>query len=149
MIGAWVTPATCASRNQTACVGIARDPLNGAGRAFGLHPVKAEQVVEILAGEGDRVGRPCAFQAAADGILRIALSQLFFQPRPCCSIGAAVGSGPTQFFGAWAPCAFPKVCPPAIRATVSSSSIAMRAKVSRVSLAAAKGSGVPHSALRD
>src|SRR5690606_17306196 len=45
--------------------------------------------------------------------------QLFFQPSPCCSIGAASGSGPTYSFGDAAPWVFPKVCPPAISATVS------------------------------
>ena len=42
-----------------------------------------------------------------------------------------------------APWVLPKVWPPAISATVSSSFIAMRAKVSRMSLAAATGSGLP------
>ncbi len=64
------------------------------------------------------------------------------QPRPCCSIGAASGSGPTLSAGP-APWVLPKVCPPAIRATVSSSFIAMRRNVSRMSRAAAIGSGVP------
>lgn len=64
------------------------------------------------------------------------------QPRPRRSIGAASGSGPTASAGP-APCVLPKVWPPAIRATVSSSFIAMRRKVSRMSRAAAIGSGVP------
>ena len=42
-----------------------------------------------------------------------------------------------------APCVLPKVWPPAISATVSSSFIAMRLNVSRISLAAAIGSGLP------
>ena len=42
-----------------------------------------------------------------------------------------------------APCIVPKVWPPAVSATVSSSSIAMRAKVSRMSRAEASGSGLP------
>ena len=42
-----------------------------------------------------------------------------------------------------APWVLPKVWPPAISATVSSSSIAMRAKVSRMSRAEASGSGLP------
>ncbi len=46
--------------------------------------------------------------------------KLFFQPRPISSSGAASGSGPTSF-GSPAPCALPKVCPPATSATVSSS----------------------------
>ncbi len=59
------------------------------------------------------------------------------QPRPCCSSGAASGSGPTYLSGSAAPCVLPKVWPPAISATVSSSFIAMRANVSRMSTAAA------------
>ena len=55
---------------------------------------------------------------------------------------APSGSGPTNF-GSPAPWVFPKVCPPAVSATVSSSFIAMRAKVSRMSRAEASGSGLP------
>ena len=69
--------------------------------------------------------------------------KLFFQPRPCSSIAAAAGSGPTYSFGSAAPCVLPKVCPPAISATVSSSFIAIRANVSRMSRAEASGSGFP------
>ena len=50
---------------------------------------------------------------------------------------------PTYCAGLAAPCVLPNVCPPAISATVSSSFIAMRAKVSRMSRAAAIGSGLP------
>ena len=64
------------------------------------------------------------------------------QPRPCSSIGAPSGSGPTSV-GSPAPCALPKVWPPATSATVSSSFIAMRAKVSRTSRPEATGSGLP------
>ena len=67
------------------------------------------------------------------------LPKLLFQPRPCASSGAPSGSGPLCDSGA-APCALPKVWPPAISATISSSSIAMRPKVARMSLAAATGS---------
>ncbi|MOA25654.1 hypothetical protein D3C78_1463930 [compost metagenome] len=66
----------------------------------------------------------------------------FFQPRPCSSTPVAAGSAPS-LLAEWAPWALPKVWPPAIRATVSSSFMAMRAKVSRMSLAEASGSGVP------
>ena len=68
--------------------------------------------------------------------------KLFFQPRPCSSRPAASGSGPTWDAGP-APWVLPKVWPPAISATVSSSFIAMRPKVSRMSCAAATGSGLP------
>jgi hypothetical protein len=67
---------------------------------------------------------------------------LFFQPRPCCSIGAASGSGP-MWSGLTAPCVLPNVWPPTISASVSSSFIAMRLNVSRMSFAAASGSGSP------
>ncbi len=68
--------------------------------------------------------------------------QLFFQPKPCASMGAASGSGPTQS-GLTAPWHLPNVWPPMMRATVSSSFIAIRLKVSRMSRAAASGSGLP------
>ena len=71
------------------------------------------------------------------------LPKLPFQPRPCASSGAASGSGPTYSSGSAAPCVLPNVWPPAISATVSSSFIAMRANVSRMSTAAASGSGLP------
>ena len=71
------------------------------------------------------------------------LPKLFFQPRPCSSIGAPSGSGPTYCSGSAAPWVLPKVCPPAISATVSSSFIAIRANVSRMSRAEPSASGTP------
>ncbi len=71
------------------------------------------------------------------------LPKEFFQPRPCSSRGAPSGSGPTYGSGLAAPWVLPKVWPPAMSATVSSSFIAIRAKVSRMSRAAAIGSGCP------
>ncbi len=70
------------------------------------------------------------------------LSNLFVHPRPNSSIEAPSGSAPIKA-GSPAPCALPNVCPPATRATVSSSFIAIRAKVSRTSLPDATGSGFP------
>ena len=58
-------------------------------------------------------------------------------------IGAASGSGPTFSSESPAPCVLPKVWPPAMSATVSSSFMAIRANVSRMSRAAASGSGLP------
>ena len=74
--------------------------------------------------------------------LPLPLPKLLFQPSPCSSIGAASGSGPTSAASP-APWHLPKVCPPATSATVSSSFIAMRAKVSRTSRPDATGSGLP------
>ena len=65
-----------------------------------------------------------------------------FHPNPCSSRPAASGSLPTWEAGP-APCVLPNECPPAIRATVSSSFIPIRPNVSRISLAAASGSGLP------
>jgi hypothetical protein len=67
---------------------------------------------------------------------------LLCQPKPCASSSLASGSLAT-FSADAAPCVLPKLWPPAISATVSSSSIAIRPKVSRMSFAAAIGSGLP------
>ena len=64
------------------------------------------------------------------------------QPRPCSSMGAPSGSGPTWSAGP-APCVLPNEWPPAMSATVSSSFIAIRRNVSRMSRAEASGSGLP------
>ena len=48
-----------------------------------------------------------------------------FQPKPCASMSLASGF-PPKFDAGPAPCVLPKLCPPAINATVSSSFIAMR-----------------------
>src|SRR5664280_2512548 len=69
--------------------------------------------------------------------------KLFLQPRPMSWRGAASGSGPTYSLGSAAPWVLPNVWPPAMSATVSSSFIAMRAKVSRMSRAAASALGLP------
>ena len=69
--------------------------------------------------------------------------KLFFQPRPISSSGAPSGSLPTYSSGSAAPWVLPNVWPPAISATVSSSFIAIRSNVSRMSRAAAIGSGLP------
>ncbi|MNE31611.1 hypothetical protein D3C80_1251880 [compost metagenome] len=74
--------------------------------------------------------------------LPLPVPKLLCQPRPCSSRPALSGSSPTCDAGP-APWVLPKVWPPAISATVSSSFIAMRAKVSRMSRAAATGSGLP------
>ena len=53
------------------------------------------------------------------------------------------GSAPTYLSGSAAPCALPKVCPPATKATVSSSFIAILPKVILISCADFKGFGSP------
>ena len=64
------------------------------------------------------------------------------QPRPMPWTGQPSGSGPTRS-GSPAPWALPKVWPPAMSATVSSSFMAMRRNVSRMSMAALAGSALP------
>ena len=68
---------------------------------------------------------------------------VFFQPVLISSIEAPWGSTPTYLLGSAAPCAFPKVWPPATRATVSSSFIAILPNVSLISCADFNGSGSP------
>ena len=70
-----------------------------------------------------------------------------FQPMPWCSTGQPSGSGPTRS-GSPAPWVLPKVWPPAMSATVSSSFIAIRAKVSRMSRADLERVGLAVGALR-
>ena len=74
--------------------------------------------------------------------LPLPVPKLLFQPMPMLCTGQPSGSGPTRS-GSPAPWVLPKVWPPAIRATVSSSSIAIRRKVSRMSMAAETGSALP------
>ena len=57
--------------------------------------------------------------------------------------GGGLGLGADVPSGSAAPWVLPNVWPPAISATVSSSFIAMRPNVSRMSRAAASGSGLP------
>ena len=70
------------------------------------------------------------------------LSWPLCQPRPCWAMSAPSGSAPT-FEASPAPWHLPNVWPPAVSATVSSSFIAMRAKVMRMSRADLSGSGSP------
>ena len=67
----------------------------------------------------------------------------FFQPSPIWWMGAPSGSRPTYSPGSAAPWVLPKVWPPAVRATVSSSFIAICPNVSRMWRAEARGSGLP------
>jgi len=75
--------------------------------------------------------------------LPLPVPKLFFQPRPMSCRRAPSGSGPMYLLGSAAPWVLPNVWPPAISATVSSSFIAIRANVSRMSRAEASALGVP------
>ena len=75
------------------------------------------------------------------------LSKVLRQPSPCSAMSAPSGSAPTRAASP-APWHLPKVWPPAVRATVSSSFMAMRAKVSRMSRPDASGIGLSVRAFR-
>ena len=122
---------------------VLRRPLMRAGRALGQFPLVAEQVLEeVVAPLGRRRG-PGAFEAAGDrvdpragAVLARPAEALLLDARAFRLRADVASRSP-------APCVLPKVWPPAISATVSSSFIAMRAKVSRMSRAEASGSGLP------
>ena len=57
-------------------VRVARHPLRGTTRALRLHPVEAQQVVEVLRSPLRGRRRPRAFQAASHGIAGVALAAL-------------------------------------------------------------------------
>ena len=130
-------------RHRAGARPVLRLPLMRAGRALRQLPVVAEQVLEEVVAPLRRRGGPGDFQAAGDGVAAQARAEAA-RPAEALRLDAsqASGSAPLCDSGA-APWALPKVWPPAISATVSSSFIAMRVKVSRMSLAAATGSGLP------
>ena len=82
-----------------------------------------------------RCRRPCALESARDRCDAVAAAEAeFFQPKTLLRDASRLRApGPTYCDGSAAPCTLPNVCPPAMSATVSSSSIAMRANVSRMS----------------
>ena len=122
---------------------VLRLPLLRASRTRGQLPLVLEEVLEeVVAPLGRRRG-PGDLETARDGVgsrcrFRSCSSSRNPAPRGC----RPPVRGPTWVAGP-APWVLPNVCPPAMSATVSSSFIAMRRNVSRMSLAAATGSGLP------
>src|SRR5215472_11045306 len=109
-------------RARYGCLAILGLPLFRSRRTGCQFPLVFEQILEKqVAPLGWRL-RPDDFRTAGDGI--------------------GSGAGPTSD-GSPAPWVLPKLWPPAISATVSSSFMAMRKNVSRISFAAATGSGLP------
>jgi hypothetical protein len=118
-------------------------PLNGAGRAAGLLPLVVEQVAQIQHGPARRRRGPGAFQAAADGVLGVALAAACW-PSPALLLdGRGGGLGAHALVGLAGAVGLAEGVPPAIRATVSSSFMAMRPKATRICSAEASGSGLP------
>jgi hypothetical protein len=109
---------------------IFRRPLMRTRRTLGQFPFEVEQIIEKVVTPLGRCLGPNNFQAAADGVSTKAFSE-FILPAEALQFD----------FGAFRLGA--DVVPPAISATVSSSFMAMRLNVSRMSLAAATGSGFP------
>ena len=112
------------------------------GRALRQFPFVAEQVLEEVVAPLRGRGGPGDFQAAGDRVGAFARAEAVLPAEALLLEAGRFGLGPTCDAGP-APWVLPKVWPPAMSATVSSSFIAMRPKVSRMSLAAAIGSGLP------
>ena len=114
-----------------------------AGRALGELPLVAEQVLEEVVVPLRRVGGPDDLQPAGDGVVTLAGAEGVLPAQALLFDRRAFGLATDVLVASAAPWVLPKVCPPAMSATVSSSFMAMRANVSRMSRAAATGSGLP------
>ena len=117
-------------------------PLMRAGRALDQLPLVLEQHLQIAHVPLGRVRLPGALDAAADRVAALAAAEAALPAEALLLDGGGLGlrTDMRRIAGA---VALPKVCPPATRATVSSSFMAMRAKVSRTSRPEATGSGLP------
>jgi len=126
-------PATYRARATLRC------SLMRAGRALG-------QFIHSRTGSGRNCcstcggGGPGDFQTAGDRVTALPVPKLLSSPGPALDAGRFRSSPHVLFAGA---VGFAEGVAPANERTVSSSFIAMRAKVSRISLAAATGSGLP------
>ena len=119
-------------------------PLLGAGRALGELPLVAEQGLEEAVVPLRRRRRPGDLEAAGDRVAALAAAEACSSsPGPAARAGRPPAPGRRSRRRAPAPWVLPKVWPPAMSATVSSSFIAIRRNVSRMSRAAASGSGLP------
>jgi hypothetical protein len=111
---------------------ILRLPLMRAGRALGQFPFVAEQVLEEVVAPLRGRGGPGDFQAAGDRVAAFAGAKAVLPAQALLLEAGRFRLRPTWDAGP-APWVLPKVWPPAMSATVSSSFIAMRPKVSRIS----------------
>ena len=121
-----------------------RAPLPGAARALDALPLVLEEQIEVAVVPPCRVGRPRALDAGGDRVVAHAGAEVAGPAEALLGRGrqprARRRRGRRRVA---APCALPNVWPPAMSATVSSSFIAIRAKVSRMSRPDAIGSGLP------
>src|SRR5688572_19904638 len=142
MVGAWRFDGSCASGTVPCASGFLGVHWNAPAGLFVnshsyLYRLSRNPLLHFVGVLDQAPSRPLVIVSPP-----LPLPKLFFQPQPCCSRGAASGSGPTWVAGP-APWVLPNEWPPMMSAAVSSSFIAMRAKVSRMSRAAASGSGLP------
>jgi hypothetical protein len=110
------------------------------GRAFGQFPFKTKQVFKKVIAPLGWCFCPGYFQSAGNGIGAFTRT-ITIVPAKALRFNIGCFGLFTYMVGSAAPWVLPKLCPPAISATVSSSFIAIRPKVSRMSLAAATGQG--------
>jgi len=107
-----------------------RLPLVRARRALRQLPFIAEEVDEEVIAPFCGRGGPDDFESAGDCVAALAGAKAVPPAKALLLDASRFGLGPHMGAGA-APWVLPKVWPPAMSATVSSSFIAMRAKVSR------------------
>ena len=114
-------------------------PLVCACGTLGQFPLVAEEIFEeVVVPLGRRLG-PDDFKTAGDGVGADAGAEAVLPAESHLLKARALGLGDQRGLQDAAPCVLPKVWPPAMSATVSSSFMAMRAKVSRMSRARACG----------
>ena len=107
-------------------------------------PLVAEEVLEEAVAPLRRRRGPGDLEAAGDRVRALAGAEACSSSRgPAPRSARPRARAPTYSSGSAAPWVLPNVWPPAISATVSSSFIAIRPNVSRMSRAAASGSGLP------
>ena len=113
-------------RNRAGARAVLRRPLMRAGRALGQLPFVAEQVLEEVVAPLRRRRGPGDFQAAGDRVTAVAGAEAVLPAEALLLDVGAFGLGADMSSRRPAPWVLPKVWPPAISATVSSSFIAMR-----------------------
>ena len=86
-------------RHEVCCALIIRNPLDSTCGTLRLHPLKGEQIVQILRGPGSWIGGPCAFQTTGDCVLGVALATLvvpaktLFAKKPVLDLFLEIGLG--------------------------------------------------------
>ena len=130
-------------RNRAGAGPILRRPLMRAGWTLREFPLIAEQVFEVVVVPLRRRRGPGDLQAAADRVSPAAGAKGVLPAEALLFEAGGLGLGTDILDRIASAVGLAERVPPAISATVSSSFIAMRANVSRMSRAAARGSGFP------